>query len=190
MRPLEVYLVRHGQTEWNASGRFQGKLDSPLTARGISQAEAAGRKVASFEHVIDAVLVSPPGRARQTSAIIRSMSNLPPEQVDERLREVSIGSWDGLTQTDIDACWPGLLDGATSFDWYFRSPDGERYEDAAGRAEEWLAHSGATVLAITHGLMSRIIRGAYLGLSKAEALELAVDQGAIWRLADGSITTL
>jgi probable phosphoglycerate mutase len=190
MRLAEVYLIRHGQTEWNAGGRFQGKLDSPLTVRGIEQAQTAGRKLASLAHTIDAVFVSPLGRARQTSAIIRSMSSLPPEQVDERLREVSIGSWDGLTQMDIEACGPGLLDGATNFDWYFRSPDGERYGDAIGRAQEWLGDAKGTVLAITHGLMSRIIRGAYLGLPQAEALQLTVDQDSIWCLTDRSITTL
>jgi broad specificity phosphatase PhoE len=106
------------------------------------------------------------------------------------LAEVSLGSWDGLTHVDIDACWPEQLDGATSFDWYFRSPDGESYEEACARGREWLSETRGRVLAITHGLMSRILRGAYIGLSEADALRLPVAQGQVWHLAEGAIRTL
>jgi broad specificity phosphatase PhoE len=186
----EIYLVRHGETEWNASGRFQGILDSALTRRGISEAQQCGRKIAPMASNFDKFLVSPLGRARQTSKIIRSSASFPPEEVDPRLREVSVGSWNGLTHVDIDACWPGALDGSSAFDWYFRSPDGERYEDAAVRARQWLDDLRGTVLAITHGLMSRIIRGRYLGLEEQDALQLPVTQGVIWRLSNGEVTAI
>lgn len=190
MAEAEIYLVRHGETEWNASGRFQGRLDSPLTPRGVAQAENCARRLAPLAETFGAFVVSPLGRARQTSSIIRSVASFPTEQVDGRLSEVSIGSWDGLTHVDIDACWPGLLDGATSFDWYFRSPDGEHYAHAAARARDWLDDLTGRVVAITHGLMSRIIRGTYLGLAEDDALRLPVTQDAIWRLAEGSTRML
>ena len=190
MAKAEIYLLRHGETEWNATGRFQGRLDSPLTTRGVAQAEKFAQRLAPWAATFSAFAVSPLGRARQTSSIIRSAGSFPPEQIDERLAEVSIGSWDGLTHVDIDACWPGLLDGATSFDWYFRSPNGENYADAAARARDWLDDLTGKVVAITHGLMSRIIRGTYLGLSKDDTLHLPVTQDAIWYLAEGSSTTI
>ena len=190
MADSEVYLVRHGQTEWNAAWRFQGRLDSPLTQQGRAEAATCGRILAPMAGSFDAVAVSPLGRALETSEIILSMATFPRPQVDARLCEVSLGSWDGLTHVDIDACWPGRMDGATSFDWYFRSPDGESYEAAYARARGWLREATGTVLAITHGLMSRILRGAYLGVSEADALRFPVAQGTVWHLAEGTITTL
>jgi broad specificity phosphatase PhoE len=73
----EVYLVRHGQTEWNAVGRFQGKLDSPLTSQGRAEAAICGRLLAPVSGSLDAVVVSPLGRAQQTSEIIVSMGTFP-----------------------------------------------------------------------------------------------------------------
>lgn len=183
----EIYLIRHGETEWNVQGRFQGKLDSALTATGVRQAEAIGRCLAGLELSIDAFVSSPLGRTHQTAAIIAESANLPAAQCDDRLAEVSLGSWDGLTDIDIDAQWPGLLDGATPFDWFFRSPDGESYDAAFLRAESWLRERQGVTVAVSHGLVSRIIRGAYSRLPKAEALCLPVPQDVIWRLSNGRI---
>jgi probable phosphoglycerate mutase len=183
----EIYLIRHGQTEWNAQGRFQGKLDSPLTDTGVRQAEAIGRRLAGLDLSFDAFVTSPLGRTRQTAAIIAGCVHLPAAQLDDRLAEVSLGSWDGLTHIDIDAQWPGLLDGSTPFDWFFRSPDGESYDAAFQRAECWLHERQGVTVAVSHGLVSRIIRGAYSGLSETEALSLSVPQDVIWRLSSGRI---
>ncbi|MFT3968243.1 MAG: histidine phosphatase family protein, partial [Sphingobium sp.] len=146
----EIYLLRHGETEWNALGRYQGKLDSPLTARGIAQAEACGRRLAAIPATVDAFFSSPLGRAKQTASIIHAHGSYPEIREDRRLAEVSTGSWDGLTQIDIDACWPGLLDGANPFDWYFRSPDGENQDAAIARVRSWLDAVDGIVVAISH----------------------------------------
>jgi len=183
----EIYLVRHGETEWNAAGRYQGKLDSPLTEFGISQAEAIGKKLAELDIQADALIVSPLGRTRQTAAIISRFAALPAMRFDENLAEVSIGSWDGLTDVDIDAEWPNLLDNTTQFDWFFRSPDGESYDAAVERATEWIRTTSGVIIAVSHGLFGRIIRGTYLGLSKTETLSLPVPQDVIWRMAGGRI---
>lgn len=181
----EIYLLRHGETEWNAAGRFQGKLDSPLTARGVAQARACGRQLAAAVGRVDALFASPLGRARQTNTIIRSYATYPETQWDSRLAEVSVGSWDGLTQIDIDAGWPGLLDGTTPFNWFFRSPDGETYDAATERVRCWLSDLDGIVVAISHGLLGRLVRGTYLGLTEDEALRLPVPQDVIWRMANG-----
>jgi broad specificity phosphatase PhoE len=183
----EIYLIRHGETAWNAQGRFQGKLDSALTDTGVRQAEAIGRCLAGLDLSFDAFVSSPLGRTRQTAAIIAGSAHLPAAQCDDRLAEVSLGSWDGLTHYDIDAQWPGLLDGATPFDWFFRSPDGESYDSAFQRAECWLEERQGVTLAVSHGLISRIIRGAYSGLSRTDALSLPVPQDVIWKLSSGRI---
>jgi probable phosphoglycerate mutase len=100
---------------------------------------------------------------------------------------MSLGSWDGLTHIDIDAQWPGLLDGSTPFDWFFRSPDGESYDAVLQRAECWLGELQGVIVAVSHGLIGRIIRGAYSGMSKSDALSLPVPQNVIWRLSSGRI---
>jgi broad specificity phosphatase PhoE len=186
----EIYLVRHGETEWNSSGRFQGRLDSPLTEKGVGQAKACGRRLAQIGSQVAAFHASPLGRTRQTASIIAGFGRFPEARFDERLAEVSLGSWDGLIQIDIDEQWPGRLDGSSPFDWFFRSPDGESYEAAVRRANEWLLEQQGIVIAVSHGLIGRVIRGAYLGMSEHDALRLPVPQDVIWRLADGQIEAI
>lgn len=183
----DIYLVRHGETEWNAASRFQGKLDSVLTGTGIIQAESIANRLAALQINADSFVASPLGRTRQTASIIAKCVDLPTIEFDERLTEVSLGSWDGLTHIDIDAQWPGLLDGSTPYDWYFKAPDGESYDKAVQRAVSWLETTHGVVVAVAHGLIGRIIRGVYLGLSKAEALCLPVPQDVIWRLHNDKI---
>ena len=183
----DIYLVRHGQTEWNASGRFQGQLDSPLTDLGIQQARAIGRQLSRLDVEFDRVMVSPLGRCQQTVSEIRKCGTFPDPELDERLAEVSLGSWEGLTNFDILNQSPDLLEGTTAFDWYFRSPDGENYEGAYERASKWLDEQSGTVLAVSHGLVGRLIRGAHLGLTQVKTLSLPVPQDIVWHLSDGEI---
>jgi probable phosphoglycerate mutase len=186
----DIYLLRHGETEWNAAGRFQGKLDSPLTSRGVAQARACGERLARLGVTFDAMLVSPLGRTRQTAAVVAGCGVFPALQFDARLAEVSLGAWDGLTALDIEVEWPGRLADSTAFDWFFRSPDGESYASALARASAWLAETQGTVLAISHGLIGRLIRGAYLGLPQDDVLELPVPQDVIWRLCEGRVEAI
>lgn len=183
----KLFLLRHGETEWNVAERFQGVLDSGLTRMGCDQAGAMGRLLAANLKQVDAFFASPLGRVRQTTDIVRSFGNYPDTIWDSRLREVSIGSWDGLTHIDIDACWPDALDGASPFNWFFRSPDGESYESAANRVNDWLSGLNGIVVAISHGLLGRVIRGVYLGLSEDDALSLPVPHDVIWILGNGRI---
>lgn len=188
----EVFLVRHGETAWNAEGRFQGQLDSPLTPHGREQAAQNGKllTVALAGRGAVAMHVSPLGRAQQTAAIIRAHGTYSGSVDEPRIQEVTTGTWDGLTHDDIEAGWPGLLDGATAFDWYFRAPDGEAYEAAIARVRSWLDAVDGSVVAVSHGLVGRLVRGAYLGLPRAEALVLPVPQDVVWRLAHGRVEAL
>jgi probable phosphoglycerate mutase len=122
--------------------------------------------------------------------MLRSRAAYPPLQLDDRLQEVSIGSWDGLTHVDIDACWPSLLDGTSPFDWFFKSPDGESYESAVERVRGWLEGLNGTVIAVSHVLLGRIIRGAYPGLPKEQAPQLPVPPDVIWHLYSGKVDAL
>ena len=188
----EIYLVRHGETEWNTQGRFQGCLDSPLTRNGCEQARQfgflLGRALAGHRDV--AMHVSRLGRACETAEIIRNYAPVAAPILEPRIREVTLGSWDGLVQADIDAGWTGLPAGSNPFDWYFRAPNGEGYDEAVNRVAAWLSEVQGIVVAISHGLTGRVIRGTYLGLARREALSLAVPQDVVWLLADRRVEAL
>ena len=186
--PVEVYLVRHGETEWNAEGRFQGALDSPLTPHGREQAARIGRRLAGIlpDDVIE-LRASPLDRARRTADIVASHLNGRPPMIDARLREISLGEWDGLTVEDIDAGWPDRLTGSTFADWYFRAPGGESLDAAIQRAAGWLASLEYPVIAVSHGLFGRVIRGVYGRLKPATMLSTPIPQDVIWHLRDGEV---
>lgn len=183
-----LYLTRHGETEWNLAGRFQGAMDSPLTSRGRAQATAIGVLLRQLERDRPlAAAVSPLGRAQETARLIAAETPLV-IHAEPRLREVSIGAWDGMTDFEIEAEYPGALDGATHRDWYFRAPGGEPLASVIRRAREWLDEASQPTLGVTHGVASRIIRGVYLGLSTAEMLSLPVPQDGLFRLEGGEAT--
>ena len=189
-----ILLVRHGETEWNLQRRYQGRSDSPLTATGVAQAHAIGQLLGALPETQSARIISSPlGRAQRTAEIIRQHFAAAPElQFDDRLRELSLGSWDGLTYSDIAASCPGVFDGGGRYDWYFRSPDGEAYDAFAERLGEWLREqdSARAIIAVTHGIVTRVLRGLYAGLRRERALMLPVPQGKVFRLSSGEIEDL
>lgn len=189
-----IYLIRHGQTEFNRDGRLQGSLDSPLTALGESQARTIGRRLAELTGADTAIVSSPQGRARRTAALLRESGGFSAEvEFDPRLAEVSLGRWDGLTRPEIAAQNPGFSFEPAPPDWYFRSPDGETYADVAARIGDWVEtfrrHS-ADLIVVSHGVAGRVLRGLYAGTPVVEALQFAVPQDAIFRLHQGQIERL
>jgi broad specificity phosphatase PhoE len=189
-----ILLVRHGETEWNRQRRNQGRLDSPLTERGVAQARAAGQLLRTLPDAPAArIVASPQGRARRTAEIIcGQLEPVPQLCFDDRLRELSLGAWDGLTYGEIAMCSPEVFDGDGRDEWLFRSPDGERYEAFAARVGEWLGEWGEApfVVVVTHGMVSRVMRGLYANLPRAAMLGLPVPQDRIFRLSGGSIEAL
>ncbi|MGH7031659.1 MAG: histidine phosphatase family protein [Stellaceae bacterium] len=191
---MTILLVRHGETRWNLERRFQGRFDSPLTARGMAQADAIGRLLAALPEAAAApIIASPQGRAYQTAEIIRArLGAAGAIAVDGRLRELSLGSWDGLTYAEVGTRAPGIFDGDGRHEWYFRAPDGESYPAFAARLGEWLGEQAETVsiIVVAHGLVGRVLRGLYSGLPRDAALTLPVPQDRIFRLSTGAIEEL
>jgi broad specificity phosphatase PhoE len=184
---MTIFLVRHGETEWNHARRYQGWSDSPLTDDGIAQAAAIGRRLCAVPEAADAEIVaSPTGRARRTAEIIaESLGYTAQLRFDERLREISLGSWDGLDRREIRSRMGADF---AEFEWYFQTPDGETYDGFAGRIAGWLAEArDGPVIAVSHGVVTRVLRGLYAGLPRVDALRLAVPQDRIFRLARGRI---
>jgi broad specificity phosphatase PhoE len=190
-----IYLVRHGETVWNAAGRQQGHLDSDLTATGIAQARAAGRALRRVLSDLQGVVVesSPLGRAKQTAALICVELDIPAGDiaVSPLLIEHGLGVWQGLTYAEIDDLYPGARAQRETDKWDYRVEGGESYALVAERARLWLSTRTASVtIAVTHEMISRTIQGAYAALSPQETLGRSHRQGQIYRLADGQITEL
>jgi broad specificity phosphatase PhoE len=191
-----IYLMRHGETVWNRARRFQGRLDSPLTEHGLAQARRMGEMLASVVADCDsaAIVVSPLGRARATAAAVGTILGSPPERLetDARLTEIDVGIWSGLTYGEIAARWPDAITPASRRDWFFRSPDGETYDEIAARVRSFLDDAAArrTLIVVAHGITSRLLRGLYLGLSRSDLLRLELSQDAIFKLADGTVERL
>jgi broad specificity phosphatase PhoE len=186
-----IYLVRHGQTEFNAMRRIQGAMDSALTPLGMEQGRRLGLLLAGLEPAPLRIVTSPQGRAQHTARLIREASGLLCEiEIDERLREVSVGAWDGLLRDDIAALDPDFDVGDRRLTWFFRGPGGDTYEALEARLAEWLeaAHAcESPTIVVSHGVAGRILRGLYLGLSRTETLSLDVPQDAVFRLACGTM---
>jgi broad specificity phosphatase PhoE len=191
-----MYLALHGQTEWNTEGRVQGHLDSPLTEHGRRQAIAAARILSgqNLDPGTFEMVCSPLGRTHETARIIATELGFDVSAIrtEARLKEVSLGQWEGHTRAGVEARWPELSAGSNRYDWFFRFPDGETYDQVAGRLSEWLeanAHRDRLVV-VTHGIASRVLRGLYAGLAMEDALQLEVARDAVFRLADGQIAKL
>src|ERR671917_2105987 len=106
-----VLLVRHGQSEWNAVGRWQGQADPPLSDVGRQQARSAARSLGA----LDAIFASDLQRATETAMIIAAELGVGPVVVDPDLRERDAGEWSGLTRAEIEERYPGYLNATPSF---------------------------------------------------------------------------
>jgi broad specificity phosphatase PhoE len=159
-----LLLLRHGQSEWNAAGRWQGAADPPLTPRGERQAHLAAHWLAHTG--LTGVVSSSQRRARQTAEIIARELRVGPLEIETGLRERDVGEWTGLTTTELTDRFPGALDKwrAGQLD---RPPGGEsndeltsRVMDAIGRLAE--RPESEVLLVVTHGGVIHTV-GAALG---------------------------
>lgn len=189
-----IYLVRHGQTEFNASGRIQGAKDSALTPLGVAQGRRLGRLLGQLAPPDARIIASPLGRTQHTARLIREESLLASDIVnDARLAEISLGEWDGVLKEDIRERLPEFDAGPRRWDWFFSAPGGDSYEAVSERLGAWLEEArglpGATI-AVSHGVAGRILRGLFLGLRREEALRLDIPQDVCFRMFEGRIERL
>jgi broad specificity phosphatase PhoE len=129
------------------------------------------------------------GRAVDTAGIVGGAVDLP-RAIDDRIIELSFGSWEGLTKEEMEAQTPGAFDGASRWDWYFRAPGGESFEQASARIGTWLGELRKPTIAVGHGLAGRILRGLYMELAREETLRQPIRRDGVFKLAEGGITFL
>ena len=179
-----LYIVRHGETEWNVQQRMQGRLDSPLTEAGKQHAQANGAVIRSLGGV-QQLCVSPSGRTMETAFIVNSHTQCPIEYFDE-LMERDCGEWSGRTIDEISDQYPQAWLEREQDPFYFRPPGGENLQDMLERAHEFLESLYASdfdqVALVTHGVMSKVILNYYLGLNEVQTNKIRHPNNLVYRL--------
>ena len=185
---LRLWLGRHGETEWNLEGRYQGQVDTALSARGRRQGEALAR--ALDDAVLDAVIASPLSRAVETAAGAARRHGLT-VVTDPRWTEINHGEWEGMYSTDI-----ARTDGARLEAWHqapetVTMPGGESLADVRARVVDALAdvtvrYDGQTILVVAHDAVNKVLLAEILGLTPAHFWRFKQDNGCLNLLEYGS----
>jgi probable phosphoglycerate mutase len=190
-----IYYIRHGKTEWNADGRLQGTRDIPLNDLGRKQAADAGSILADLfardgrSKQSLAFVASPLGRARSTMELVRGALELPPADysIDDRLREIGYGDWEGSTLKQMQASDPEVFARRQADKWTVPPPGGESYASVQIRMRDWHDSLLVDTVAVAHGGTARALMVA-LGIeTSASAADLTIEQGAVYVFSDGGL---
>lgn len=185
----QFFILRHGQTQFNAEQKLQGHCNSPLTEKGQHQALSVGRVLqAHLESGSYRVYSSSLGRALQTAEIVCQQLDYATDKIiaDDRLKEFSLGDWEQKTLPELQATLPDLLDEA---DWYLQAPSSERYEQVQQRLSQWLdtlPEIGRFVV-VSHGLTGIVLRGMLLGLDYQQVWQQDLPQDAFFKIEKGQV---
>ncbi|TPM35078.1 histidine phosphatase family protein [Mesorhizobium sp. B2-3-4] len=195
MYPL-VYIVRHGQTAWNAEFRLQGQADTDLNVLGREQATANGRLLAGLvpdPEDFDFV-ASPMRRTRETMERIRAAMKLDPcaYRTDVRLIEVNFGDWQSFTFAELERQSPGASRSRALDKWNFQPPgDGaESYQMLLERVKPSFDHLKRKAVCVTHGGVIRTLFRFVLGMPQDQAANLEVPQDRVLKLEGNSLEWL
>jgi broad specificity phosphatase PhoE len=190
-----VFYIRHGETSWNAEGRLQGAQDVSLNDRGRGQATHAGHILSDLfvrdgrDKATLPFVSSPLGRARSTMELVRRVLELPPDDyaLDDRLREIGYGVWEGSTLAEMQAADPELYARRLTAKWMLAPEGGETYAAVQLRMRDWYDSLLADTVAVAHGGTARALMVA-LGLETPEsAADLLIEQGAVYVFRDGGL---
>ena len=190
-----IYYIRHGETEWNALGRLQGVQDIALNDLGRRQSVHAGHLLADLltrdGHNASSIdfVSSPLGRARQTMELVRGTLHLPlpAYAIDDRLREIGYGEWEGSTLAEMQAKDPDLFARRQIHKWTVAPPGGESYVAVQARMTDWYRNLKADTVAVAHGGTARALMVALGFETRRSAADLGIEQGAAYVFKDGGL---
>jgi broad specificity phosphatase PhoE len=190
-----LYLVRHGETDFNVAQRLQGRYETSLNARGRRQAgdcanvlrglfAREARPPGDFPYVS-----SPLKRARETMEIVRPALGLDSSgyDVDGRLEEISYGEWEGFTLPEIQARDPHVLERRERDKWDFTPPGGESYRAVAQRVGAWYATVTRDTVVVAHGGVARVLMANFHILPEDEATHADIAHGVVYVFTNGSL---
>ena len=183
-----IYYIRHGETSWNAEGRLQGVQDIALNDLGRRQAVHAGNILADlFAHdgrdkSSLAFVASPLIRARATMELVRGALKLPRDgyALDDRLREIGYGQWEGSTLSAMQLRDPNLYAKRQTEKWTVSPPGGESYASVQARMRDWYDQLTADTVAVAHGGTARALMVALAIETPDSAADLTIEQGAVY----------
>ncbi len=179
---MEVYLVRHGETESNKERRYLGWTESPLSPLGLRQAEEVGHYLAS--HGIDELYCSDLNRALHTARVIGAGCGVKPV-ITPLLREIHFGQWEGLTFDEIESKWGSEISRWLDDPFHKAAPGGESLQEVCGRMSEFLATvseaapDGRRIAAVSHGGSIRALLFNILKLTRAAFWDIKIDNASI-----------
>lgn len=178
-----IFFVRHGETAWNAEGRLQGQQDIPLNALGRAQAEEVAariRRLAPHFQDLDYV-ASPMARTRHTMELMRQTLGLPSDgyRLDARLKELTFGTWEGLTWKQVRAQHPELAAARERDKWGFVPPEGESYAMLAERVRPAIEEMTRDTVVVAHGGVARAVLNLFCGVSSKDAPRVDIWQGRV-----------
>ncbi|EGQ8244097.1 histidine phosphatase family protein [Vibrio parahaemolyticus] len=185
-----IFVLRHGETAFNADKKLQGHCNSSLTSKGSDQARRVGTTLKQYvENRPFRVYSSTLGRALQTSQIVCEELNYSYENLNKepRLKEFSLGEWEQRTIPSLEQEIPNLL---AQNDWYLQAPNCETYESVRERLSSWLsdvAHD-EDIVVVSHGLTGIVLRGLLLGMDYTQVWQQDLPQDAFFIIEDGRIT--
>lgn len=191
----KIYLLRHGETEFNRKGRCQGVLNSDLTEKGIKQVKTNGRLLKHELINIDKENIimysSPLGRTVDSTEIILKEIDYRVSKViyDDNLKEGDLGIWGGKcikeikkTHNDIDF---------SKLSWYFNSPNGENFKDIETRCEKFVNSlediKEGNIIIMSHGLLGIVLRSYLLQITKKEAVSQGVPQNGFYLIYNNKL---
>ncbi|MEL0436392.1 histidine phosphatase family protein [Phycobacter sp. K97] len=185
----KIWLLRHGETEWNAERRVQGQLESRLSERGLGHARRQAELMAPVLAAENPpCFVSPLGRAQQTAEIALAGRGF---VTDARLAEVHAGIFQGHRLADLKQADPAYFERyVTPLDMFCEAPGGEGYGPFRARTLDFLKTLTGPSVVVAHGLLGQVMRGIVCGLSRAEMAQLENGQGCVYVLENGSETVL
>lgn len=181
-----IYMIRHGQTDWNAEGRLQGQKDIGLNDTGRAQARQNGRTLRTLlgpEPTAFDFVASPLARTRETMQLARSEIGLEPlaYRTDDRLVELSFGDWEGHTLDEIRAVAPDRLKARSRQKWSFIPPgkDAESYEILSWRIGAWLQSVEKPTVCVSHGGVVRSVLKLIGGWNELDAAKCDIPQDRV-----------
>lgn len=181
--PHRLILIRHGETDWNREGRLQGGQDIPLNDLGRTQAAEAAQRLRTLEPGFAALdfIGSPMHRARETMDILRAELDLAPGayRLDDRLKELTFGSWEGFTWRDIRKAEREQAQLRERDKWSFVPPGGESYGMLAQRVRPVLEELQRETVIVSHGGVARAILALVGAVPQQKAALVEIWQGRI-----------
>ena len=178
---MKLFLTRHGQTDWNIAGRYQGQSDTPLNETGLRQAEQIAKRLSS--ETIHAIYSSDLSRAANTAQTIADFHSLEIKK-DSRWRELSFGDWEGLTYQEMSARSPNLFEAWMKDPLTISTPNGETLAQLAERVKAAFyeikeEHANQTVLVVAHSGSLQSLLAVALGVDLNRYWQFRISQASL-----------